>query len=211
METLSETLKTLSALVAMMAFGIGLAQYVRAQQWKRAEFVAHQIRDFENNSLVRRAMKMLDFRAGSIMVEAREIKFDDLILTRALPHEDLIPLTTPDQADIRLAFCDFFDGLERLNHFVEAGLITPAHLNPYLPYWFNRFTTSAYKSREFMDSIWTFIDGYEYEGVRELASKFGFRPPDPLQSEARTKQWLKNPTATSTPTGKRTGGPKKSP
>ena len=205
MEVFSEVLKTLSSVVAVIALGIGLAQYGRAQQWKKAEFVVSQIKDFESNALVRRAMKMLDFRASSIVVDAREIKFDDLNLTRALPHEDLIPPTTPDQADIRLSFCDFFDGLERLNHFVEAGLIRSEHLEPYLPYWFNRFTTTAYKSKEFVDSIWTFIDGYDYEGVRELAAKFGFEPPGPQEAEARTKQWLKNPTTTSPPTGKRAG------
>jgi len=186
-----EILKALSGPAAAIGLGIGLVQYGRAQRWKKAEFVAAQIKDFEANVLVRRAMKMLDFRDSHFVVDGRAIHFNSDILARALPYESMVPESPPDEAEIRLAFCDFFDGLERLHHFVEAELITADHLKPYLPYWFRRFTTTHCKPQEFVDSIWTFIDGYEYTGVRALAGMFGFAPPGPKQATQRTDEWLK--------------------
>lgn len=188
-----EILKILSGPVAAIGLCVGLWQYGRAQRWKKAEFVAGQIKDFEANVLVRRAMKMLDFRDSHFVADGRTIHFNGDILARALPYESLVPESPPDEAEIRLAFCDFFDGLERLYHFVEAGLITADHLKPYLPYWFRRFTTTHCKPQAFVDSIWTFIDGYEYAGVRELATLFGFTPPDPKQALRCTELWLKKP------------------
>ena len=186
-----EILKTLSGPVAAIGLCVGLWQYGRAQRWKKAEFVAAQIKDFEANPLVRRAMKMLDFRSGSFVVDGMEIHFDGQILACAVPFEQLVPECLGKDAEIRLAFCDFFDGIERMHHFVEAGLVTTDHLKPYLPYWFRRFTTTHCKPQEFVDSIWTFIDGYEYTGVRALAGMFGFAPPDPKQATQRTDEWLK--------------------
>ena len=200
MQTFLEILKYGSVILGTVTLLIGLWQYTKAQHWKRAEFVAEQMRKFEDNKLVRRAMKMLDFRESDIEVDGRRIPFDDNILARAMAYEDLRPPTEPDETEIRLAFCDFFDGLERFHHFVEADLITHDHLRPYLPYWYRRFTTRHCKSQPVVDSIWTFIDGYEYEGVRELAGMFGFTPPAKEAAIASTRAWLaKNPKPTAIP------------
>jgi hypothetical protein len=177
---IKDNLPAVVGLIATAGFFVGLWQYSRAQRWKRAEFISRYIKDLEDNKLFRRAMKILDFRASYIELDdGRKVFFDHKILTEALPHESLKPSpSTPDEEVIRLAFCDFFDGLDRLQHFVEAGLIKRKHLDPYLPYWFGRFTTTEYKPQEFIDTIWTFIDGYEYAGVRKLAKEFKFQPPD---------------------------------
>jgi hypothetical protein len=181
-------LPSLSALIAIVTLAFGVWQYWKAQKWKRAEFVAAQIKEFEGNPLVRCATKMLDFPNETISVQGRNIEYDETMLAATLPHEDLIPTSTPVQADIRLAFCDFFDGLERMHHFVQTGLISAEHLTPYLLYWFRRFSTTRYASEEFLDSIWTFIDGYEYTGVRQLAEDFGFQPPKADEARERVKR-----------------------
>lgn len=162
----------LALLGATVAFAIGLWQYTKAQRWRRAEFLAKAVKEMEDNPLFRRAMRILDFRESYIEPKTDwKIPFNDEILCDALPHEYLIPPVNSDQAEIRLAFCDFFDGIERLQHFLATKLYGPKLLAPYLPYWFRRFTTDQYKSMDFVYTIWTFIDGYEYSGVRALVGQ----------------------------------------
>ena len=40
----------------IITIGMAIHQYRRAEQWKRAEFVAKEVKDFENNSVVRNAL-----------------------------------------------------------------------------------------------------------------------------------------------------------
>ena len=53
----------LGVIAGLIAFVAGLFQYVRAQQWKRAEFVGKEIKEFESKPAIRIAMQMLDWNA----------------------------------------------------------------------------------------------------------------------------------------------------
>jgi hypothetical protein len=177
-----------SSFIAVITLAFGVWQYWKAQKWKRAEFVAAQIKEFEGNPLVRRAMRMLDFPEDPIKLDGQAISLSQEILAEALPHEDLKRKFSPGEIEIRRAFCDFFDGLERMHHFLQVGLIDIEHLTPYLKYWFRRFATTDYMNQDFLYSVWTFIDGYEYEGVRQLAEHFGFQPPQPDEARQHVKK-----------------------
>jgi hypothetical protein len=177
-----------SSFIAVITLAFGVWQYWKAQKWKRAEFVAAQIKEFESNPLVRCAMRMLDFPEDPIKLDGQAISLSQEILAEALPHEDLKRKFSPGEIEIRRAFCDFFDGLERMHHFLQVGLIDLEHVTPYLKYWFRRFTTTDYMNQDFLYSVWTFIDGYEYEGVRQLAEHFGFQPPQPDEARQDVKR-----------------------
>ncbi len=174
-------LDPISKLGALIVFLIGLLHYRNAQKWKRLEFIAQEIKELEAKPRYSNATKMLDFTESTIeLQDKRQIKFNEQVLISALPHEDFKSVFTPDEVEIRLCFCDFFDGLDKMQSFVEAKLIEVHNLIPYLPYWFKRFTANTdkmCKSPEFVDTIWTFIDGYEYTGVRKLARDFDLQPP----------------------------------
>lgn len=46
---------------AIMVFSIGLWQYAKAQRWKRREFIAAQVKEFESDKKIQLAMTMLDW------------------------------------------------------------------------------------------------------------------------------------------------------
>src|SRR5437016_1241176 len=56
--TIADLLKLLGAITV---FGLGLYQYAQAQKWKRREFVAAQIKDFEGNKDIQIMMTILDW------------------------------------------------------------------------------------------------------------------------------------------------------
>jgi hypothetical protein len=45
---------------------VGLYQYVKAQRWKRREFIAAQIKDFEADKKIQLAMTMLDWNERTL-------------------------------------------------------------------------------------------------------------------------------------------------
>src|SRR5437763_11822396 len=50
-----------TAVAALIAFIVGLAQYRHAQRWKRAEFVAKEIKELKSDPAIRNALLMLDW------------------------------------------------------------------------------------------------------------------------------------------------------
>ena len=47
----------------LIAFLSGLYQYIKAQQWKKAEFVVKEIKEFEADTQINLAMQMLDWNS----------------------------------------------------------------------------------------------------------------------------------------------------
>lgn len=59
--TPDDLLKAATLLGAAVAFVIGLIQYRRAQQWKRAEWVAQEMKGVFSDPLVQAALTMIDW------------------------------------------------------------------------------------------------------------------------------------------------------
>lgn len=166
---------------ALAALGFGLRQYKRAEQWKRGEFVAREIKEFESNPSVRNAMLMIDWgvRTLNLFLVPNPTNKDYIRVTREdqwralLPHplkpKYLSLLATPkleagppvdsrrrftlEEAKIRDSYDAFLDNLERFANFVKSGLVSADEFRPYLAYW--------------IDSIANVDELEEYEGDAE--------------------------------------------
>src|SRR4051812_8365932 len=87
---------------ALIAFIVGLIQYRHAQRWKRAEFVAKEIKEFKNDPAIRNALLMLDWNERYIELFPNR---EDPIKRSVLVNDDLLcralaPL--PDKSAARL-------------------------------------------------------------------------------------------------------------
>ena len=75
---------------ALIVFGIGLQRYLKAQKWKRGEFIAAQIKEFEADSKVQLCMAMLDWNDRKLCFQSddcekpRLIRVSDALLASAL-------------------------------------------------------------------------------------------------------------------------------
>ncbi len=79
---------------ALTVFALGLYQYARAQKWKRGEFIAAQIKEFEANKDIQIMMTILDWTDRKVYFPSEaggdpvELRVDDQVLCSALlPHE----------------------------------------------------------------------------------------------------------------------------
>ena len=150
----------------IMTIAMATRQYRRAEQWKRAEFVAKEVKEFENSLVVRNALAMVDWGARRVNLRLKQNPEDgDLIrVTREMQWKALLPHSVKDdsvmfraedlefgesdqetdrqgftsiEARIRDTYDMFLDHLQRFSNVIESGLVGSDELHPYLSYWLN--------------------------------------------------------------------------
>lgn len=181
-------LELLAALGATILAGIGLWQYVYAQRWQRAQFLAAEVSNYRSDPLVRRAFTMLDdyeARAIDLFPEEqdaskRTIDITTEMVSCALAEEDAYGTPEARICDaIRDCFDQFFDGLERFECFIRAGLITKTQLEPFLGYWIKQIadTKGSRKGSRVIEAARHYIEKYYFGEVQVLCGRFGYGFP----------------------------------
>ena len=188
---------------AGIAFVAGLLQYVRAQRWKRAEWVAQEMRQFYSYEAVGRALLMIDWgeREIAFPVEGTgehvtSVRVTDAMVTGALKHHSERPEGFgPHETQIRDTFDRFLDGLERFASFRAAGLVTAEDLKPYLAYWIHhiRSARGAVDEAERLVQLRSYIEQYGFRGVQRLFEDY---KGDPLLIATQANWWRYEPTRT---------------
>jgi len=177
--------EVLKILGAALAFGFGFYQYVRGQNWKRAEFIISLIKDFKDNFNVKRAFLILDWNATFIPLAENEIPnqtqfhFSDKILNGALRnHFDMKvgESFTPEEAQIRLILDDFLERLGQFNQFIENKIIKTRDIEIYLGYWIDIIGNekNLSKTPEVRAQLWQYLKTYKYYDVIELCKRFNY-------------------------------------
>ncbi len=136
------TLSVIALVGGVLAFIMSLLQYRKAQLWKRAEWIALEMKSFLADPMVQNTLMMLDWGKRRILLFPHREKFDerfvivsdDDIKEALMPH-DSRPKFTETEAAIRDCFDKFLDGLERFSSYVATRLVERKDLAPYLSYW----------------------------------------------------------------------------
>ena len=195
------------AVGSFIVFSVGVSTYLRTEKWKRAEFLANEMKEFLTSPRVQRALLLIDWGYREIqLIEDRTADESRVIVTRQLQTMGLRPHTlleragsdpevfatddgvsrvgfTQSQAAIRDCYDAFLDGLERFASYVEAGLIDVASLRPYIGYWIDDISSRTENPE---DAAWcaallTYISFYRFDGVLWLFDAFdrSIRPSSP--------------------------------
>jgi hypothetical protein len=197
---------TLALAGTFLAAGIALRSFLRGEHWKRAEFLAREMKEFFDGSRVQNALLLIDW--GTRRIQLLDDNADDhgrVKVTRQLQVRALLPHTllsgavsdpeqvgdadssmrryTPAEAAIRDCYDAFLDGLERFSSYTQTGLISVKQLRPYLQYWIDDVHTQATDEE---DAAWsaallTYIAFYRFHGVQWLFRAFD-RSIDPSGS-----------------------------
>lgn len=202
-EACREAREWLSAAITAVVLLAGLFQYRQAQQWKRAEFVAAEMKAFLAEPRVRTAMLMIDWGRRNVNL----FESDDPnprswpLVTRRVQSEALLPHPirslaalpvesaldessardsdlasfTVEEVAIRDTYDAFLDGLERFASYVATGLLTSGDLRPYLGYWIDDIAsvTSDLDDGEWACSLLAYVAFYRFAGVQALFGAFG--------------------------------------
>jgi len=175
-----DVLKALALIGAAIAFGIGLLQYRRAQQWKRAEWIAQEMKQLVGDPIVQAVLLMIDWGSRRIPLypdrdneaERYVLLNDDQIAHALMSHEDRPEGFTELEADIRAAFDRLLDGLERFNSYVTTGLVTEADLAAYLGYWAREICVEAKPGTEDrLVQLRLYMEKYGFTGAHSLLKR----------------------------------------
>ena len=178
--------------LTVVTFTVGLFQYYRAQVWKKQEFVANEIRQFNEDALSRNAMLMLDWGSRPILLfpwlpqgETQFAVVDRPTLHTALTTHDKIGRRyTPTETAIRDSFDAFFNHFERFEQFRETGLVKDRDLRPYLQYWLHTLSDKVDDDGELRERIRAYLLFYRFSGTRRLLARMGVEV-DPRQETPR--------------------------
>ena len=170
----------------------GLYQFMQAQRWKRAEWVASETKAFLGDPEVKNALHMLDWNGrilpthGNVNMKNSTFVFHSDMLLTALYSDSTLPKRpetglfrkyTAEELVMRDCFDRMLDGLERFQVFVESGLVSTQELQPYLRYWIRLIGDDQKNPRKephVVRRLWVYIDEYGYKRVQKLCLAFGF-------------------------------------
>jgi hypothetical protein len=177
-ESWDVVLKSLALAGTAIAFGVGIWQYVKAQRWRRAEWVAQEIRSFGQDSMVQAALRMIDWGDRRVRLftdnsgaEGELVRVTDDMVAAALQHHSERPNGfNLHEAAIRDAFDHFLDGLERFEAFRQARLISAEDLKPHVAYWLHHIRSARVGDQtvERLVQLRAYIEAYGYTGVQAL-------------------------------------------
>lgn len=190
----TDLLQVLTLIGAGFALIVGLLQYRRAQQWKRAEWVATEMKELFGDPQVQAALRLLDWAAQRVLLYPDRTEESDryVLLTneavaKALMHHD----DRPDgfsqlEADIRVAVDRALDGFERFHSYVDTGLVELSDLRPYLKYWalklFRAKTPRPADHR--IARLLAYMESYGYDGAIDLLRRIAAAEPAPAKPAA---------------------------
>jgi hypothetical protein len=166
----------------LIAFAVGLRQYTLAQRWKRREFIAEQIKNFETNEKIHAALTMLDWTGRPILLRSNKTGqvaprlVDEQLLTTALLPRSPAQGFTDTQASIRDCFDGLLDVLVRLQTFLKSELISQEELEPYIDYWIKKIVGKPNPQHEkrFYILLHQYIDVYGFAKARTLIESYGY-------------------------------------
>lgn len=169
--------------ITFLLFIKGVYEYTKAQQWKKAEFVASEIKAFYSDFDIKRALMMLDWNSNELDLKPNEMEgkqklhFDDVLITSALHTHKVRPAFSAEEVLIKGVFDTFFDRLIMFDNYIETGLIATKDIKPYLIYWIKILADNQNhrKSNAVRTQIWLYIDEYGFNRVRDFCSRFGFK------------------------------------
>lgn len=166
---------------AIVAFVFALIQYKRSEQWKRAEFIASEVKDFEADPIVQNALLMIDWGARRInlFLRSNSESADQVKITRETQWKALLPhplkqkhheyrvtdssdneskgkdglrgTFTIVEAKIRDTYDVFLTRLDRFANFIKSGLISAEELEPFIIYWVDAMTNNEHPAE---DAAW---------------------------------------------------------
>ncbi len=165
---------------AILAFSFAVFQYRHAEAWKRIEFIAQEIKDFEADPLIQNALFMIDWGSRRInLFLYSNPTHDQLVkITREVQWKALLPhpikkqfpdyqtfaaseeqqqskdyhkkTFTSKEAKIRDTYDAMLTRLDRFASFIDSGLISARELKPFIIYWVNAITDNNHQE----DTAW---------------------------------------------------------
>ena len=175
--TPGEAIAALGVVVGAVGFAFGLYQYHIAQKWKKSEFAAKLLEELANDERLTACCKLLDYSTRKLPVPSQYRSLTEAsiflhnweALGAAMSPEGEMSKFDWQAVLYRDLFDYFFSYLERINHYIDIGLITAKDVSS-LEYWLQQIASPRFAKTPVFRG---FIQAYGYGGVLDLMKKYG--------------------------------------
>jgi hypothetical protein len=165
-------------IVGALGISIGLYQYWIAQRWKVAEFVAQEVKGFEDDKIIQDAMLILDYEVIKMPLAIDEGKGEEYriahgdLISALRKHKDNEERFDDKEFALRMTFDHFLALLGRFNHYINARLVRKHHLDPYLSYWMNALAGKGLVEPGAAKAIRAYAKAYGFDDLTQLLTRY---------------------------------------
>lgn len=161
-------IKEFAPILALLTFIKITLEYVRGLKWKKSEFLSNEMKDFFNDTDIKKVCAVLDWNSRTIELDGKWVLITDEILIEALKTHRVRSQFTETEAKIRDLFDHFFDQLSYFSIYIDNGLITKSGTNSYLSYYLDIIGKPGRKPKELLDVFNEYIEYYDFIKVKKL-------------------------------------------
>jgi len=113
----SDIISALSATIAILVFGFGIWQYRSSENWKRSEFVAKKISDFNSDRIHRSIIQIIEYDDAMVEIFPGKpaVKVRSDLLIKAIEEKGE---PTDVEFQVQQYFDYFLKSLARFNYFL---------------------------------------------------------------------------------------------
>lgn len=167
-----ETLIDLLPFVGLLTFIKIVWEYVQSLKWKKSEFLAKEIKEFQNDPDTKIVFQLLDWNAREIQIRGEKIVVTDKSLTTALETHQTRQEFQPWEANLRDIFDKFFDKISMFEIYIQNGLIKEKELFLYLGYYINILSDEKRKPKELLKAFDSYLEYYQFSNVKKIMKSF---------------------------------------
>jgi hypothetical protein len=180
----SDVIATLSAACAIAVFLFGILQYRSSENWKRSEFVAAQIKEFNSDKINNAVLLMMDYGPAHVELFPEKVNPKDRyvdvkfsMLVKAVGQEKEF---SDAEFQVRIFFEHFLKSLSRFNYFLTSGAIEPQELCADFAYPVELMTGTAREMKlkntgddiaPFSKAVHDYLTRWQYTDINEFQEK----------------------------------------
>ncbi len=128
----SDIIAAISVLFTILVFGAGLWQYHSSETWKRSEFVANQIKEFNSDKINAAVLMMMDYDPAHVELfpekPTETERYSDVNLSTLTEAVRKDRDFTSQEFQARIYFEHLLTSLSRFNYFIDRRVIEPREL-----------------------------------------------------------------------------------
>ncbi|MGT2437142.1 hypothetical protein ACU4GH_16265 [Bradyrhizobium betae] len=167
-------------LATIIGGAFALWRWTIDQRWRRVQYAQQLLDKFFNKPNTKLALRMLDVQGETELPSSEEDKVQTVTLTEEMLE---ISLRTLEQQQlfnepyftIRMIFDEFFTDLSMFQHHIDANLIKPKDIRPYLEYWIKSINGHGrIYSVVLAKQMNKFLVYFDYSAVLKLSRLFGY-------------------------------------
>ena len=158
--------------VGLLTFIKIVWEYIQSLKWKKSEFLAKEIKDFQNDPDTKIVYQILDWNVRKINIRGEDVIVSDEKLTEVLKTHGEKNNYELWEANLRDIFDKFFDRISTFQIYIESGLIHEKELFLYIGYYINLLEDTSRKPKKVIDAFRNYLHCYNYTNVESLIKSF---------------------------------------